>query len=976
MKKFSGHLHVHTEYSALDGMAKIEELICKAKSLGQSFIAITDHGNSSGLYDAYITGKKHDFPVLLGEEFYFENAGESRKLGHLILIAKDQEGLSNLYQLQLEAYRNFYYKPRLNMELLKQYSSGLVCTTACIANQVNQYILAGEDHLAIGHIKELQAIFGDDLYIELQSSTMDEVIMVNKKLQEICRSYKLKPILTNDVHYVDEKDYDVHEVILAIQQQQKMDSPKRWKFPYNDYWLKSQDEMEQYVQYLDEETLWVCYDNIDEVFQKCRDVKIEAGNYLPKYKGMTKEEEDNELICLTMQKYETRIKDRKEDNREFFLDLANELAVIDETGYSGYFLIVQEYINWAKEQGILVGDGRGSGAGSKVAYTLGITEVNPQKYGLLFERFLAPGRTPDFDVDFSDIDAVYKHLQDVYGSDNVARVGAFNRFTAKSALRKVMGIYGFSQTEISKVISYMPDKLHFTLAEAIEYSPELEQWLESHKNIYHAVEKMEGIISHFSTHAGGVIIWDGLTKLLPVMIDKQDEDKLVVAYDKTIIEELGFYKFDILGLNSLTLLKDTLDYTPQINWETVDFEDENIYKMLCEGDVLGVFQLSDQADKVVAQQPKCFEDLIAINALIRPGVCDFGEYLDRRSKGISSDLDFMKSTHGLIVYQEQYLLLAKHYAGWDIAFSDKHIRKNKDICNDEDLYKKFYSDSKKRGFEEDEINNVWSEICEVVRSGYGFNRSHSTSYARLSYQTAYLKYYYPKEFYAAYMSQNVDDTDKIQEILNTLKAKGIQVLPPDINLSTDKFIPTEEGILFPLTSIKGVGGSVLYEINRMRPIASYEDFMERRIPKFVKKTAVEALIKSGAFLFTGESIYETLLKYDETAERKPDYVYEKEALGYYLSDSPFEKFDTPVFSEFGQGEHVTTIVEVSTLAIKNDKNGNEMAFITGINKTDTIKLVVFSSVWKKYKCSLGDLILIKGRKDKNSLLVNSMESIT
>ena len=265
-----------------------------------------------------------------------------------------------------------------------------------------------------------------------------------------------------------------------------------------------------------------------------------------------------------------------------------------------------------------------------------------------------------------------------------------------------------------------------------------------------------------------------------------------------------------------------------------------------------------------------------------------------------------------------------------LLFRQAH-QKNKDICNDEDLYKKFYLDSKKRGFEEDEINNVWSEICEVVRSGYGFNRSHSTSYARLSYQTAYLKYYYPKEFYAAYMSQNVDDTDKIQEILNTLKAKGIPVLPPDINLSTDKFIPTEAGILFPLTSIKGVGRSVLYEINRMKPIASYEDFMERRIPKFVKKTAVEALIKSGAFLFTGESIYDTLLKYDETTERKPDYVYEKEALGYYLSDSPFEKFDTPVFSEFGQGEHVTTIVEVSTLAIKND-NGNEMAFITGINK--------------------------------------------
>lgn len=392
---FPGHLHVHTEYSPLDGLAKIEELILKAKSLGQKFIAITDHGSSSGLFEAAELGKKHSFDVLLGEEFYFENTSSELKLGHLILIAKDEVGLRNLFKLQHMAYDNFYYKPRINIDMLKECHEGLICTTACIANQIGQYILRGEDHLAINHILELRSIFGEDFYIELQSSTMEDVITVNKFLAQVSVNYNIPAIITNDVHYVDQQDYDVHEVLLCIQQKSKMDATKRWKFEKNDYWLKSTKEIVDPMFYLSGEFIGNAFHNLTEIHDKCKPVSMEYGNYLPHYNNCTVDEEEEELYDLTMQKYDNHIKNNGEGNSEFHRDLIKELDIIRQTGYSGYFLIVQEYVNWAKANKILVGDGRGSGAGSKVAYTIGITDVNPQKYDLLFERFLAPGREPD-----------------------------------------------------------------------------------------------------------------------------------------------------------------------------------------------------------------------------------------------------------------------------------------------------------------------------------------------------------------------------------------------------------------------------------------------------------------------------------------------------------------------------------------------------------------------------------------------------
>lgn len=970
------HLHVHTEYSALDGLCKIDELFDRMEQIGQNSIAITDHGSSSGLYEAYKKGKERGINVLLGEEFYFQNA--DNKNGHIILIAKNEKGLSNIYKLQELANDNFYYKPRITLDMLREYGDNLVCTTACIANQIGQYVLQNEKHMALKHIYELQSIFGDDLYLEVQSSTVPDVIKVNKWLLGLT---EYKHIITTDVHYVNKEDYDIHEVLLCVQQKSKMNSNKRWKFEQNDYWLKTESEIWQYAEYIEDEMKMKIYKNIDEVVEKCKGVEIKSGNYLPKYNNeLTKQEEQEALSEAIFFGVKDRLKPRNEYNEEFKKDIEKEFKVICDTGYCGYFMIVQEYINWAKHNNILVGDGRGSGAGSKIAYTIGITEVNPQKYDLLFERFLSPGRVPDFDVDFSDIEAVFKHLQERYGEKNVARVGAFNRFTCKSALRKIMSVYSFSQSEISRIVGMLPNRLTFTLEEAIKENSEFENWLKEHENIWKCVYKLEGVLSHMSTHAGGVIICENLTSKLPVFTDSKDRSKLIVAYDKHIIEELGHYKFDILGLNSLTMLRDVIDNIGNdIDWSKVDFEDEKVYKMLSEGNTAGVFQLSEQSEKVVEQKPKSFEDLIAINALIRPGVCDWNTYLEKRAKNEKSNLNYMNGTHGLIVYQDQYLQLAQTYAGWDIAYSDKHIRKNKNIREDEPLHKKFIEDCIKLNTKEDEAEKIWESIVDVVAGGYGFNRAHSTSYARLSYQTAWLKTYYPKEFYAGYLSANFDDATKIAEVQGLLNELDIKLLPPDINKSTNKFIPTEDGIMFPITSIKGVGGSALYAINQLKPIKDLDDFMDRRIKKFVKKTALYALIKSGAFDYTDESRNEMLKKVGYEDELSANNIYEKETIGVYLSESPLSKYGNKQFSKVPNNSSTMIVMEINDVSTVHDKRGEEMAFAVGNSLTDSIKLVIFSSIYKRVRDVLkdteGHIYFVKGKKDGGNLLVNSIEKL-
>lgn len=965
---FEGHLHTHTEFSTLDGMSRIEELILRAKELGQTGIAITDHGSSSGLFKAWKLGKKHDFNMLLGEEFYFDNKSEVLKTGHLILIAKNEKGLENIFRLQAAAQNNFYYKPRIDFEMLQEFHEGLICTTACIANAVGQLILHGENDMALQHILKLKETFGDDLYVELQSSSLPDVRKVNEVLEDFIIAYDLKCIVTTDIHYVYKSDYEIHEIWLAMQQQKKMSDPKRWKFETNDYYLKSEKEMRESLN-VSEEVWKKCCNNISEIFEKCKGVNFQISDHLP-HLYPSKSEEDMELENRTWEGYINKVAARGENNKKFANDIHKELKVIEETGYSGYFLVVQEYIKWARENGIQVSDGRGSGAGCKVAYALDIHDVNPDEENLLFERFLTPGRTPDVDADFSDIDAVFRHLQDKYGKTNVARVGAYTTFTCKAGLRKLMSTFGFNTKDINSIIKLLPDDLKFTLEEAISRSAELKKWLTSHQIIYTALSRLEGVIEHHSTHAGGVVICENLTSLLPVMTNSDDREKLIIALDKKEIEELGHYKFDILGLESLTVMQNAIEYVDGYDKYSIDYEDPNIYNMLCSGDVLGVFQLADQRDKVIEQHPTCFKDLIAINALIRPGVCDWKEYMKERNSHTEKDvLPFMQETHGLIVYQEQYLLLAQHYAGWDLAFSDNHIRKNKNLANDIELKEKWMKDT--NGMED-----LWNQIVSIVGRGYSFNKSHATAYAKLSFQTAYMKYYHPKEFYAALLTQKINDVDRLSQIIKKVQSLGVPIINPDINISTDRFIPTDKGIMMPINSVKGVGGSAVYEVNRLRPIQDFDDFIKRRIPKFVKRTTIVSLICAGAFDFTGKSKKELLDQFEEDVEHEElkSYEYEKMAFGFYLTATPFDEYYVPEFNSLPDG-NAMTIVEITELKERLDKKGRAMAFATGVNNTDNIKLIFFSSIWGNVSLEEGEIVFIKGKKDKGSLLVNTVEKI-
>lgn len=558
----------------------------------------------------------------------------------------------------------------------------------------------------------------------------------------------------------------------------------------------------------------------------------------------------------------------------------------------------------------------------------------------------------------------------------MARVGAYTRFTAKSATMKVLSAYGFSQKDIKALTAAMPDRLTFTFDEALKESKTVKNFFSEHPNLERIIRKFEGIIEHLSTHAGGVIICKDLVNLLPVIKRSDDTEKMIIAMDKKELEELGHYKFDILGLSYLSIMQNFNEFSG-VDWNEVDFEDEDVYKMLQSGQVTGVFQLADQKDKTMQMKPSRFEDLIAINALIRPGVCDWNDYMNKRfgSQNEMSEIEslpFMVNTHGLIIYQEQYLLLAKTYAGWDIAYADKYIRKNKNIRADVELKKKWMEDT--GGMEE-----LWDTICDIVAGGYSFNKSHATSYARLTFMTAYAKCHYPKEFYAAYLNQYLGKPDRINEAITEIKALGIKMLKPDINKSTTRFIPTKEGILFPINSVKGVGGSALWAIEKLKPISSFEDFLARRIPKFVKKTTIEALIKSGAFDSDGKSRYQLLCEWQEDfkeEKEKPDYIYEYEAFGYYLESTPFDKYKITPWIELNDQTNVMSIGQLTELKLRTDKRGSQMAFGTLVNNTDNIDLVIFSSVWGKLDISEGDMLFVKGKKDGNSLLVNTAEVLT
>ncbi len=997
------HLHVHSEYSTLDGMGKIDELFKTAKELGQYALAITDHGSTSGLLRAQQAGQKYGIKPILGTEFYYERENDGNN-GHLIALAKNNKGLENIFKLQEFAYvDNFYKKPRINFDMLCKHKEGLIISSACLASTICQYIITGEINKAIEWARRFQNTFGDDFYLEIQPNSLDEQLEVNKAILRIAKQLNIKTIATNDVHYILKEDAYAHEVLLALQVNKKMSDEKRFRFTTNNFWLKSEEEMFNTFNGLSDEDITTAINNTEEIVKKCN-ASLNKGHYLPKYYNIPDNESERSLLAKEIMKG-AKAKGFAH-NKEYMTAVQNELDCIDRNGYSGYFLIVQDYVTTARNNGQPVGDGRGSGAGSKVAYLTDITRIEPSKYDLLFERFMADGREPDFDVDFADQDAVFKDLQSKYGKANVARIIAFGTLTPKAVCRKVLSTFEQSKEDINYISKLIPD-LCPSLEKAYEVSPELLEYRKKYKKEFDIIERLEGIVSHESQHAGGVLIYQNLSSILPIKTKSKDRNKRIVAFDKYMLEDLGHFKFDILGLETLPLIKYCLDSIKKVTGNnidlySIDYDDKNVYEMLCKGDVSGVFQLSNQAQKVIEQQPQNFKDLIAINALIRPGTGDWQEYIARR-KGKEWNvhplrLPYLQETEGLITYQEQFLLDCKTLAGWDIAYADKHVRKNKDILNDIELKVKFFHDVTKVNNHSDDVAvSTWNEICNAVAGGYSFNKSHSASYAILSFQTAWLKYYYSEHFYASLMSSEPTDgigQNAIATYISECKEKGIKILPPDINTSSDNFTVTTKGITYRINTIKHVGESALRCIMSLRPISSYTDFIERRTKSEIKTNVLINLIKAGCFdefnPNRAELLWQTEMLNRTKKQIKENYEYpkyewndklksewEKEVLGMYLTVHPMEKYGFKPLTSFEEGSSVLQGGIIFDVKIIKDKNKKEMAFVFINTLFGNIKVLVFASTWKnksiRETLQINNTVMIKGRKSGDSVILNEAE---
>lgn len=988
------HLHVHSDYSELDGLGKISDYVKKAIALKQPAIAITDHGQTSGAYELYKECKDKPIKAILGTEFYIHT---DLGVGHLVALAINNEGWKNILKLQAYAYSSKGFrnrKPCIDMQSLKKYNEGIIITSACAANPIGYSIKAGELSDAMKYAKEFQNIFGSRFYMEIQSSDTPEQILVNQGVVNIAQKIGAELVLTNDCHYVDAEDAETHEVLLAIQTKKKMSDENRFKFNDNGYYLKNYNEMVAPLK-LPKSIYDRALSNTLVIAEQCN-ATIEIGDYRTQFDHSGHKSSEAMLRHLTTEGYKRVILADGKDTPKYRSDIAHELDIICGERYDDYYLVVQDYINHARRNGMPVGDGRGSGAGSKVAYVTGITAIDPEPYNLLFERFLAKGRIPDIDVDFADRDFVIQYLMKKYGKNNVATVGAFGTLSIVSASRKVMSAFGHPFSTANNICKQLDSS--WTVEEAKKNCSDFATFAKQNPVEIKHISKLINVIANYSTHAGGVLIYKGLTELIPVRTKGEDRDKLIACLDKVVLEELGHIKYDILGLENLTVVKDTLD---AIKAETgtrpdmrkIDLDDKTVFESLSKGDVSGVFQLSNQSHMLVEQKPTTFEDLIAINALIRPGVADFNEYLKRRRGGEWKIHELRKSymdeTFGLYTYQEQYMLDCQTFAGWSIAFADKHVRKNKNIKEDTNLHAKFISDGMTLGFEEALLERIWDDIVFAVGGGYGFCKAHATSYAKLSYDTAWLKTHHTSHFYASLMTSKGDDAVGLAQLFQEANSLGLTIAPPDINVSTGKFVARGNTIYYRITSIAQVGQSAINAILDRRPFKSLEDFVSRTTRSEVRSDMLINLIKAGAFDFQDTNRVELINKAYELLgikDRNKDvkytdkvkWAYEKESLGLYLSSHPLDRFHYRPFTERNDGETVTTAGEVSKLEIKKDKKGKDMAFITLDTKYGPVRCLIFSSNWSEKVNNFiksNEFIEITGTKSGESLLVNKLSKV-
>ncbi|MGH7835828.1 MAG: DNA polymerase III subunit alpha, partial [Candidatus Binatia bacterium] len=812
------HLHCHTQYSLLDGANRVEELLGRIKQLKQPAVAMTDHGNMFGAIEFYREAMRNGIKPIIGCEIYVAPVSRFERKGvdkgpkeynnHLILLAMNKEGYRNLCKLvTLGYFEGFYYKPRIDKELLKELNGGLIALSACLQGEVSSALSSGQLEKAKTAAESYAAIFGDRYYIEIQDNKLPEQEKVNRLLVELAKDLSLPVVGTNDCHYGEREDSESHDVLLCIQTGKTVQDENRLKMHTDQLFVKSEEEMRRGFDYLPD-----AVERTVEIAERCN-LELEFGHYhFPRFdppKDVSLDDHLDELSRKGLAERLARIQTLSEEvKKQYEHRLDYELNVIKGMQFSGYFLIVADFINYAKNNGVPVGPGRGSAAGSLVAYALKITDLDPIRHTLLFERFLNPERRsmPDIDVDFCirGRDRVIQYVKDKYGSDKVAQIATFGTLKAKAAIKDVGRALGFSFAEtdaIAKLIPAPKQGFDYPLADAIKMEPRLEALMKSDSRVQTLIDhalRLEGLTRHTSTHAAGVVLSNlPLVDHLPLYVDK--EGGIVTQYDMGSVEKIGLIKFDFLGLKTLTLIHDCLKLIKasrgvEIDVNNLPLDDKEPYRLLCSGNTTGVFQLESTGirEMTVKIRPNCFEDLVAVLALFRPGPLDSGmaeSYIKRKHGKEKISLlhpllePILRDTHGVIVYQEQVMQIAQRLAGYTMGNADilRRAMGKKDPEEMASQRKRFIDGAKENKIEERKAEEIFNQMETFAR--YGFNKSHSAAYALISYQTAYLKTHYPVEFMAALLTSEMGDTDKVIKNLAECRERGVEVLPPDINES-------------------------------------------------------------------------------------------------------------------------------------------------------------------------------------------------
>lgn len=876
------HLHIHSEFSLLDGANRIKDLPVRAKELGMKAMAITDHGVMYGVIDFYKACKKEGIKPIIGCEVYvasrtrFDKEAQDKKYYHLILLAKNNKGYQNLSKLvSLGFTEGYYYKPRIDLEILEKYHEGIICLSGCLAGAVSQAILNGNIEEAENVAKWHHNVFGEDYYLEIQNNGVKEQVMVNQKIIQIARRFNIPIVATNDAHYLKRDDAYNHEVLLCIQTGKRMTDEDRMRFETDELYVKSPEEMSEYFKNFPD-----AIENTVKIAEKCN-VEFEFGHtILPNY--------DVPPEYATHYDYfkklcDDGIKKRYGENpsQEILDRAAYELKIISQMGYVDYYLIVWDYINYAKSVGIPVGPGRGSGAGSILAYAIGITDIDPMKYNLLFERFLNPERIsmPDFDVDFcyERRGEVIDYVERKYGKDHVSQIITFGTMSARMVIRDVGRALDMPYAECDKLAKMIPNELHITIKKAMEQNKELrdlyEQDDEMHKMLDIAMA-LEGMPRQASTHACGIVITkEPVDTYVPLYVR---DGQISTQFIMTTLEELGLLKMDFLGLRTLTVIQDAIDLVKENRGIDVEFDkdmnDPNVYKLWQNGESVGIFQFESQGmtNFMKELKPDCLEDIIAGVSLYRPGPMDqIPRYIKNKKDPEHAEythpslIPILKVTYGCMVYQEQVMQIVRDLAGYSLGRADLVRRamgkKKLDVmAKEREYFIHGQADESgnvvikgciRNGIDEASANKIFDEMAEFAK--YAFNKSHAAAYAVVSYRTAYLKAYYPEEFMAATLNSFLGNLDKIPMYIDECKRLDINILKPDINKSFTKFTVDNGKIRFGLGSVKNVGIAAVNAIVKEREengnYESFTDFCERMKNEAVNKKCIESLIRTGAF---------------------------------------------------------------------------------------------------------------------------------